>query len=988
METHVFLSQTELGEAKVNIMHKQTFKRLVSAVLLISLTFSPLLTSIALGAPLYTETGDSLNAVDGVDLRQSGSIEVSGTLVEGSKVYLTIPIKNYGSSASPPIHPYTEGYTALGDLWRADGAQPTAVVIQPGETVNFQVEHDLWSGHIGVWSTYGVYLWDDSSQTYYGSLNANGYNQQVTFKVTLDIRQVGPIQISGSLVEGGKVYLTIPVKNFSGTATPAMHIYSEGRTALGDLWRADGAQPTAVVIQPGETVSFQIEHDLWEGHVGTWSTESVHIWNDAANDYYGPVIANGYNQQVSFDVVATVDVRQAGPVEIRGTLYQGHKVYLEIPVKNFGGVATPPMHVYTEGYTALGDLWRADGAQPTATILDPGETVNFQVEHDLWYEHVGTWSTYGVYIWNDEVNTYESPLAANGYNQEVSFDVGDTPLSSLEIEYLDDSNKAFDVHYEVVDQLVDGSLLVDLTIRNKTKIPYFWKTIYWGGVEDGGGSLERFSQAGELPMLPETSKTFHNVRFSRDGHLEFHFPMFGYDDEDLKFVGALHAIEILAIAVLGFIPTGDMFESYENLVAGELDLFIDQIENINLDWAMFGYNLSRGKFKEAFESLAGIGEDYVAALSKASGAILKSPLSEAAIKKALKVVAYILRFIPAIEYLWDLKRSPGFAQVTITPSSRPSTRNLVHSSSNPPLEPEIIWPDATIDQAKQVNLASAQIGGSVVASSSEQSEKWSQEDIIDGEISTGWATGGTTANGEWIVIELAEDTPALIQSVEINPGPTQGDHHGAALKAFHVDVSMDGTNFDTALQESFAPSEIGQTQAFPISPIKGRYVRLVIDSNQSDNAVTYANVAEVRVIGSAFYSDDYYEPDSSQQFATWNDTGGVAQLHNFSYPGDADWHRIQSVAGQKYLISTTPMNNDTSMAIEVFASDGTTLLQAHEAPAGESAYLIWQALESEDIYVRVSNTDEQDYGTDTDYRFSVINATNRTFLPIVIRNAP
>src|SRR5690606_28897030 len=48
----------------------------------------------------------------GVDLRQSGPIEIWGTFVEGGRVYLSIPVKNFGSTASPPIHPYTEGYTA------------------------------------------------------------------------------------------------------------------------------------------------------------------------------------------------------------------------------------------------------------------------------------------------------------------------------------------------------------------------------------------------------------------------------------------------------------------------------------------------------------------------------------------------------------------------------------------------------------------------------------------------------------------------------------------------------------------------------------------------------------------------------------------------------------------------------------------------------------------------------------------------------------
>lgn len=118
-----------------------------------------------------------------VDLRQSGSIQISGDLFEGGKVYLEIPVKNYGTKASLSIHPYTEGYTAKGSLWRADGANPTAKIIQPGETVNFKVEHDLWWDHAGRWTTYGVFLWNDEDNTYLNPLLANGNDQTLEFFV-------------------------------------------------------------------------------------------------------------------------------------------------------------------------------------------------------------------------------------------------------------------------------------------------------------------------------------------------------------------------------------------------------------------------------------------------------------------------------------------------------------------------------------------------------------------------------------------------------------------------------------------------------------------------------------------------------------------------------------------------------------------------------------------------------------------------------------
>ena len=126
--------------------------------------------------------GEGRNA----DLRQAGQIQISGNLVEGGKVFLRIPVKNHGNAVSPPIHPYTEGKTSMDKLWRADGAIPSEVTINPGETVEFTVQHDLWYGHTGEWTTYGVYLWNDYIDKYYGPLKSNSYEQQIKFNLNID----------------------------------------------------------------------------------------------------------------------------------------------------------------------------------------------------------------------------------------------------------------------------------------------------------------------------------------------------------------------------------------------------------------------------------------------------------------------------------------------------------------------------------------------------------------------------------------------------------------------------------------------------------------------------------------------------------------------------------------------------------------------------------------------------------------------------------
>lgn len=114
-----------------------------------------------------------------------------------------------------------------------------------------------------------------------------------------DPRQEGPVGISSPRVQGGKVYLTINVKNYGNAATPRISAYVEGNNSAGQFWRAGEAQPA--VIQPGQTVSFVAQHDLWSP--GTWTASGIYLWNNDANQYWKPLPANGQNQQFSFSVL-------------------------------------------------------------------------------------------------------------------------------------------------------------------------------------------------------------------------------------------------------------------------------------------------------------------------------------------------------------------------------------------------------------------------------------------------------------------------------------------------------------------------------------------------------------------------------------------------------------------------------------------------------------------------------------------------------------
>ena len=894
---------------------------------------------------------------EGLDIRQNGEISVSGNLFEGETVYLTIPVKNYGTTTTPAMHVYTEGYTANGELWRADGASPTAVQLSPGETVNITVQHDLWEGHTGWWDTsIGVFIWNDETDNYFKPLNANGYNQNVYFYVRemLDIRQNGEISVSGNLFEGETVYLTIPVKNYGTTTTPAMHVYTEGYTANGELWRADGASPTAVQLSPGETVNITVQHDLWEGHTGWWDTSiGVFIWNDETDNYFGPLNANGHNQNVSFFVEASGgDLRLDGDIEIVGDLFEGEKVYVQIPIRNYGNATSISFHPYTEGFTANDALWRADGAQPTAVTLEPGERITFQVEHDLWYEHTGFWDIYGVYLWNDEQNDYYKPLNNNDYQDTTEFYVSRESLRSLDIEYLDNSNKVIDIDYEIINTLADGSILVDLTIRNRSKLPYIWKTDYYGDIEDPADSIEKLYQTGAVPILPKTTTTIEAVRFTHDSYLQFSYAKFGYDNDDAEIIYAIYAVNLLSTVVIGVYPTGDdIFQTTHDLITGELSLFAEALKIPGLDWLLLGESIGRGDVQDILDNILSIASHFPDKLSILSGHILKTPLSSTLIKR----LPYLSLLWDIPSFYWDLAVFPHYAEVKISPSPRPS--------------------DANLNNISNVRGSTH----SVIAVSSEQNVLWDPSHLFDNNLETGWSTGGEVASGEWLIFRTENGVPLLIEEISIHPGPLPGEHIGATLKDFRIEISIDGVNFVNVLNGTFNSNEIGSIKTFSIDPTIGEYIRIIVDSNQSDNAVYYSQIADITLHGVPYYSADEFEPDSTLEIGTLANPNVIQHDHNFHFPGDVDWYQVQVNQYPEMLFF---LETEAPMIMEIYNSEGSILLLQETIESSSRIWWIAPSIE-ENYYVLLHPVNSQIYGPNTEYSFKMLGVQSKIFFPII-----
>ncbi len=126
--------------------------------------------------------------------------------------------------------------------------------------------------------------------------------------------------------------------------------------------------------------------------------------------------------------------------------------------------------------------------------------------------------------------------------------------------------------------------------------------------------------------------------------------------------------------------------------------------------------------------------------------------------------------------------------------------------------------------------------------------------------------------------------------------------------------------------------------------------------------------------------------DNSPAAAHLVDPSGTADTHNFCNPlssdrlHDEDWVKFNAVSGESYLIESTPLSEVTGTILELFASDGTTLISSTQSPdLGDIARIIWKSDRDGQVYLRVSHTEGAIAGNIVSYQLKVSK-----FLPIFL----
>jgi hypothetical protein len=118
--------------------------------------------------------------------------------------------------------------------------------------------------------------------------------------------------------------------------------------------------------------------------------------------------------------------------------------------------------------------------------------------------------------------------------------------------------------------------------------------------------------------------------------------------------------------------------------------------------------------------------------------------------------------------------------------------------------------------------------------------------------------------------------------------------------------------------------------------------------------------------------DTYEEDDTFSQSQVVVINNETPQQHNFHDAGDEDWVKFYGLSGEAYTIKASNLGSNCDAFIELYDTDGTTLLASMDGGLkGEDELLDWACLQDGIYYVKVSHYDPGAYGENTEYDLEV-----------------
>jgi hypothetical protein len=187
-------------------------------------------------------------------------------------------------------------------------------------------------------------------------------------------------------------------------------------------------------------------------------------------------------------------------------------------------------------------------------------------------------------------------------------------------------------------------------------------------------------------------------------------------------------------------------------------------------------------------------------------------------------------------------------------------------------------------------------------------------------------------------------------------------------------VTMTGLLDLSALSGSMLYTALGIQERTVTLAVQADSLGTLHDSGRTDNI---ASAPALCVANSDGYNDD--------SVATAKPiVSGTTQHRNFDGPGDEDWVTFQARQGVSYSLRTANLGAQVDTILEIFKTDGATLLAANDdVDASGASELTWTAPANGTYAVRVRQLGGAGgCGTSYDLRF---NAGQLVFLPRIMR---
>jgi hypothetical protein len=130
---------------------------------------------------------------------------------------------------------------------------------------------------------------------------------------------------------------------------------------------------------------------------------------------------------------------------------------------------------------------------------------------------------------------------------------------------------------------------------------------------------------------------------------------------------------------------------------------------------------------------------------------------------------------------------------------------------------------------------------------------------------------------------------------------------------------------------------------------------------------------------------DTLEPNDNYDGASYIQTDGTSVSNLFDIATDEDWFKFDATAGTSYEIQTTNLATGVDTVLEIYDTNGVTMLATNDNSGGGNASLLtWQAPADGTYFVRVRQAAGSAYGCDASYDVAT-RIMHRIYLPLVER---